>query len=82
MSAGRTREDVAALLERQAIPIVVGSQQASFRPAVPRGVPKTHRVVDPFPLMPQVMKDFQNMPSHWAQTHVGGQTAFLPESEA
>jgi len=75
VSAGRTREDVTALLERlcdpDAVKAVSLEMSASFRPAVQRCLPKAHIVVDHVPVIHHVMKGFTKGLSSWAHKQEG-----------
>lgn len=75
VSAGRTLEEVLALLKRLRTPEVVEAvsmdMSASFRPAVKQCLPKAQIVVDHFHVIQHVMKAFRKVVSSWAHKKEG-----------
>jgi transposase len=70
VSAGRTQEEVVALLKRLQTPEVVEAvsmdRSASFRPAVKAVLPQAQIVVDHFHVIQHIMKAFRKVVSSWA----------------
>lgn len=75
VSAGRTLEEVVALLKRLRTPETVEAvsmdMSASFRPAVKQCLPKAQIVVDHFHVIQHVMKAFRKVVSSWAHKKEG-----------
>ncbi len=92
VSAGRTLEEVVALLGRlsapEAVEAVSMDMSASFRPAVKQCLPHAQIVVDHFHVIQHVMKAFRKVVSSWAHKKEGmillhrKQYLFLRPSEA
>jgi len=75
VSAGRTQEEVVALLERlsdpDAVQAVSMDMSASYRPAVQLCLPKAQIVVDHFHVIQHVMKGFKKVLQSWAHKKEG-----------
>ena len=75
VSAGRTLEEVVALLKRlrtpEAVEAVSVDMSASFRPAVKQCLPHVQIVVDHFHVIAHVMKAFRKVVSSWAHKKEG-----------
>ena len=75
VSAGRTLEEVVALLTRLQTPETVEAvsmdMSASFRPAVKQCLPHAQIVVDHFHVIQHVMKAFRKVLSSWAHKKEG-----------
>lgn len=73
--AGRTLQDVVALLKRlqhpQKVQAVSMDMSASFRPAVRQVLPQAQIVVDHFHVIQHVMKAFRKVLSSWAHKKEG-----------
>lgn len=75
VSAGRTLEEVVALLKRlhtpETVEVVSMDMSASFRPAVKQSLPHAQIVVDHFHVIQHVMKAFRKVLSSWAHKKEG-----------
>jgi transposase len=75
VSAGRSQEEVIALLGRlshpEAVEAVSMDMSASFRPAVQHALPNAQIVVDHFHVIQHVMKAFRKVLSSWAHKKEG-----------